>query len=82
MTPEQLKQNPIMVHPNHKLDTDEGESTKDEEEFTISQELTEENFTLNYRRVKSYRNISNSYCIQQNITGFYLKTKSFCLVVT
>ena len=43
MTPEQLKQNPITVHPNHeKLVTDEGESTKDEEEFTTSQELPEE----------------------------------------
>ena len=42
MTPEQLKQNPITVHPNRKLDTDEGESIKDEEEFTSSQELSEE----------------------------------------
>ena len=42
MTPEQLKQNPIMVHPNQKLDTDDEESTKDEEELTTSQELTEE----------------------------------------
>ena len=42
MTLEQLKQNPITVHPNQKLDTDEGESTKDEEEFTTSQELPEE----------------------------------------
>ena len=43
MTPEQLKQNPITVHPNHeKLDTDEGESNKDEEEFTTSQDLPEE----------------------------------------
>ena len=41
MTPEQLKQNPITVHPNQKLDTDEGQSTKDEEEFTTSQELSE-----------------------------------------
>ena len=42
MTPEELKQNPITVHPNQKLDTDEGESTKDEEEFTMSQDLSEE----------------------------------------
>ena len=42
MTPEELKQNPITVHPNQKHDTDEGESTKDEEEFTTSQELSEE----------------------------------------
>ena len=31
MTPEQLKQNPITVCPNQKLDTDEGDSMKDEE---------------------------------------------------
>ena len=30
MTSEQLKQNPISVHPNQKLDTDEEESTKDQ----------------------------------------------------
>ena len=42
MTPEQTKQNPITVHPNQKLDTEEGESTKVQEEFTTSKELTEE----------------------------------------
>ena len=44
MTPEQLKHNPITVHPNQKPDTDEGEcnNTKDEEEFITSQELPEE----------------------------------------
>ena len=52
MTPEQMKQNPIKVHPNQKLDIEEGESNtdeqestisnKDEEEFTTSQELPEE----------------------------------------
>ena len=47
MTPEQLKQNPITVHPNQRLDTDEEEcnNTKDEEEFTTCQELLEENST-------------------------------------
>ena len=35
MTPEQLKQNPITVHPNQKLDTEEGESNKDQQESTI-----------------------------------------------
>ena len=28
MTPEQLKQNPITVHPNQKLDTEEGSQTQ------------------------------------------------------
>ena len=45
MPPEQLKQNPITVHPNQKLDTDEGKSTKDEEPFTTTHELSEDNST-------------------------------------
>ena len=47
MTPEQLKQNPNTVHLNQKLDTHEGEcnNNKDEEEFTTSQELSEEHST-------------------------------------
>ena len=36
MTPEQMKQNPITVHPNQKLDTEEGESNTNEQESTIS----------------------------------------------
>ena len=36
MTPEQLKQNPITVHPNQNLDSEEGESNTDEQESTIS----------------------------------------------
>ena len=46
MTPEQLKMNPfkpiIKVNTNHELDTDNGESTKDEEESTTSSEMSEE----------------------------------------
>ena len=47
MTPEQLKQNPITVHPNQKLDIDEGEcnNNKGEEQSMTSQELSEENTT-------------------------------------
>ena len=46
MTPEQLKQKPleeIFQNQHEKVDTDEGESTKieEEEEFTTSEELTE-----------------------------------------
>ena len=45
MTPEQMKKNPIKpiikVNPTQKLDTDEGESIKDEEESTTSTELSE-----------------------------------------
>ena len=41
MTPEQLKQNPITVHPNQKLDIDEREcnNNKGEEQSVTSQEL-------------------------------------------
>ena len=46
MTPEQLKQNPITVHPNQKLDTEEGESNKDEQESTISNKEEEESSTF------------------------------------
>ena len=60
VTPEQMKMNPmkpiIKVKTNEKLDTDEGESNTDEqestistkvqEEFTKSEELTEENSTF------------------------------------
>ena len=50
MTPEQMKINPIKpiikVKTNEKVDTDEGESTKVEEEYTASEELTEEYSTF------------------------------------
>ena len=45
MTPEQLKQNPITVHPNQQLDTDDGESNKGEEESFTSTEMSEQNST-------------------------------------
>ena len=46
MTPEQLKQNPILVHPNQKLNTEEVESSIDEEESTISNKEEEESSTF------------------------------------
>ena len=42
MTPEQLEQNPITVHPNQKLDTEERESNTKEQESTISNKEEEE----------------------------------------
>ena len=42
MTPEQLKQNTIIVHPNQKLDKEEGESNTNEQESTISNKEEEE----------------------------------------
>ena len=46
VTPEQLKQNPITVHPNQKLDTEEGEPNIDEQESTISNRQEEESSTF------------------------------------
>ena len=46
MTPEQIKQNPITVHPNQKHDTEEGESNTGEQEFTISNKEEEEYSTF------------------------------------
>ena len=42
MTPKQLKHNTITVHPNQKLDTEEGESNANEQESTISNKEEEE----------------------------------------
>ena len=52
MTPEQLMQNPITVHPNPKVDTEEGESNTDEQESTISNKEEEESSTF-FRHVKT-----------------------------
>ena len=46
MTPEQLKQNPTTVHPNQKLEIEEGESNTDEQESTISNKEEEEYSTF------------------------------------
>ena len=46
MTPEPFEQNPITVHPNKKLDTEEGESSTDEQESTISDKDKEESSTF------------------------------------
>ena len=51
MTPEQLKQKPfeeIFKNQHEKVDTDEGESIEEEEEFTTSEELTEEYSTFSH----------------------------------
>ena len=48
MTPEQLKQKPfeeIFNNQHEKLDTDEGESIEEEEKFTTSEELTEDEYS-------------------------------------
>ena len=48
MTPEQLKQNPVTVHPNQKFDTEEGETNTNEQESTISNREEEEYSTFSY----------------------------------
>ena len=48
MTPEQLKQKPfeeIFKNLHEKVDTDEGESIEEEEKFTTSEELTEDEYS-------------------------------------
>ena len=48
MTPEQLKQKPfeeIFKNQHEKVDTEEGESIEEEEEFTTSEELTEDEYS-------------------------------------
>ena len=49
MTPEQMKMNPIKpvikVNTNEELDTEEGGSTKVQEEFTTSEELTQDEYS-------------------------------------
>ena len=47
-TPEQLKQDPITVHPNKELDTEERESNTDEQESTISNKEEEEYSTFSH----------------------------------
>ena len=46
MTPDQLKQNPIAVHLDQKLDTEEGESNIDQQESTIPNKKEEEYSTF------------------------------------
>ena len=46
MTPEQLRPNPITVHPNQNLDTAEGESNIDKQESTIPNKEEEEYSTF------------------------------------
>ena len=46
MTPKQLKHNTITVHPNQKLDTEEGESITNEQESIISNKVEEEYSTF------------------------------------
>ena len=63
MTPEQLKQNPITVHPNKKLDTEEGESNTDEQESTISNKEEEESSTfsdMSKQDTESYINLDDT----------------------
>ena len=48
MAPQQLKQNHITVHPNQKLDTEEGESNTDEQESTVPKKEEDEYSTFSH----------------------------------
>ena len=62
MTPEQMKMNPIKpiikVNTNEKLDTEEGESNTDEQEFTISTKVQEE-FTTSEELTEKFSTFSD-----------------------
>ena len=70
MTPEQLKQNPITVHPIQELDTEEGETTKVQEEFTTSEELTEDILHLQtcQNKILNLTNIDDTQAEQNSHT--------------
>ena len=59
MTPEQLKQNPITVHPNQKLDIEEGKSNTDEQESTISNKKEEESSSFSDMSKQDYESDIN-----------------------
>ena len=75
MTPEQLKQNPITVHPNGKPDTDEGEcnNTKEEEESTTSSDMSDK--ILNITQILMILKIKKSHKHQKHITFIMYATQ-------
>ena len=59
MTPERLEQNPIIIQ-HQKLDTEEGEFTKFQEEFTTSEELSDEQeSTISNKEERNYSTFSD-----------------------
>ena len=59
MTPEQLKQNPVTVHPKQKFDTEEGETNTNEQESTISNTEEEEYSTFSYMSKQDFESDIN-----------------------
>ena len=57
--PEQIQQNPITVHPNQKLDTEEWESNTDEQESTISNKEEEESSTFSDKSKQDFESDIN-----------------------
>ena len=78
MTPEELKQNTVTVHPNQKLDTEEGESNTNEPESTISNKEEEEYSTFSHMSKQDSESdiIIDDTQDEQNVTGFYPKFKN------
>ena len=84
MTPEQLKQKPfeeIFKNLHEKVDTEEGESNEEEEEFTTSEELTEDEYStfsdmsrqdsesdINVHDTQDEQNTYTPETLQNNIT--------------
>ena len=61
MTPEQLKQNPfevIFMYQHENVYTEEGESTKVHDEFTTSEELTEDEYST-FSDMSKHDSVSN-----------------------
>ena len=64
MTPEQLKQKPfeeIFKNQHEKVDTEEGESNEEEEEFTTSEELTKDEYSRKDVNVDETQHQENSH---------------------
>ena len=80
MTPEQLTMNifrPIIkVNPNEEIDTNEGESTKDEEQSITSTELSEEISTSH-----TSTEIQKSQNLQKHLKFLLYSTKQYIMMM-
>ena len=77
MTPEQMKKNPIKpiikVKTNEELDTEEGESNKDEQEYTISNQEKDKYST--FSRMSKQNSESDIYVMILNIKKIHIHQK-------
>ena len=87
MTPEQLKQKPfeeIFKNQHGKVDTEEGESTKVQEGFTTSEELTEDEYSTfsDMSKQDSESNIKMLMILMMSKIHIYLKYCKFIIHMT